>query len=230
MTATVRSAGVPPAFHLRRRQAFTLFEVVLALGIMMLLSGAIFLITTSALEATKITREEQRLSQRLDAFLRVTRDTFLGLEAKGRVYLRFEKTSLTAPMVELVLEQTAGAFGVASLGGGSLVLAALPQADGSRTFALRLLPKNDGTGRPQDDIPWTPLFPGVERVKWSFFANGDWTDEWEPAQGRPELARLTFECRELAGPPVEAIFWIPPLSPVSSQVPVENPPDPEARP
>ncbi len=212
----------------RDLRAFTLFEVVLALGILMLLSGAIFLITTSALEATKITREEQRISQRLDAFLRVTRDTFLGLEAKGVVYLRFEKTGGTTPMVEMVLERTSGAFGVASLGGGSLVLAALPQADGSRTFALRVLPKNEGTPQDLENIPWTPLFPGVERVKWSFFANGIWTDEWEPAQGRPELARLTFECRELAGPPVEAIFWIPPLAGASSRPPVENAPTPEA--
>jgi hypothetical protein len=201
-----------------------LFEVVLALAILALLSGAVFAITSAALEATKATRSEQQAAQRLEGFLRVTRDAFLGLDAKGSVVLRPGPAGETS-RAELVFERTTGAFGIPSLAGGSLVLSALPQSDGSRSFALRRLPKDDG--RPPDDkIPWTPLFPGVGRVQWSFFSNQQWSDEWKSGQGRPELVRLTFECRDLGGEPVETVFWIPPLA----GSPSTEPPPPKGTP
>ena len=37
---------------------------------------------------------------------------------------------------------------------------------------------------------WIPLLPRVEKVKWSFFANGEWREEWLPENGRPLTARL----------------------------------------
>lgn len=195
----------------RTHAGFTLFEVVLALAILMMISGAVFGISAAALEAAKTTREEQLASRRLEGFLRITRDTLLGLDAKGSVSLRIDTQSGSAPIPELVFERTAGAFGVPSLAGGSLVLAALPQADGARTFSLRRIPREDG--RPvRQEIPWTPLLAGVEQVKWSFFSQGQWLDEWQQGQGRPEMVRLTFRYAGLPGYPIESIFWLPPLA------------------
>lgn len=193
-----------------RRRGFTLFEVILALAILVLLSGAVFSLTLSVIDAASATRSGQLTSRRLDAFLRVARDAFLGLDAQGEVFLRV-KNEHGSPVPELVFQKTTGAFGIPTLAGGRLVLAARPQADGTRVMALRHLPRESpGTG--SHAPPWIDLLPEVERIRWKFYAQGQWTDEWEPGRGRPELVVLEFQYRALPGPPVEAVFYVPPLS------------------
>ncbi len=205
----------------RPRRGFTLFELVLALAILMLISGAVFTLTGAALESAKTAREEQTSSRRLEAFLRVTRDTFHSLDAKGHVFLRMARGE-TAPTPELVFQGVSGAFGSSSLGESSLVLAALPRADGSRTFAMRRIPGDGDTRNGDAEIPWISLMAGVERVRWTFFAAGAWVEEWQPGQGRPELVRLNFAGRDFPNP-VEAIFWLPPLTPLPAATPPAAP-------
>jgi type II secretory pathway component PulJ len=194
--------------------AFTLFEVILSLMILALLTGAVYSITSAATEASKATMEEQVSVRRMEAFFKVTRDAFLSLPREGTVQLRFSKSATGAPVPEIVFEEAAGLFGIPSLGGGSLILAARPRADGSRTMSLLRVPKGI-QGNDLDLLKagnsWVPLLPRVEKVKWSFFANGEWRDEWLPENGRPLTARLQMEYRDMAGSKIDAQFWIPPL-------------------
>jgi len=74
-------------------KAFTLFEVIMALMILGLLSGAVYFISTAALETTKAVVSEQTASKRLEAFLKITREAFLNLPADARVFLRMAKSS-----------------------------------------------------------------------------------------------------------------------------------------
>ncbi len=60
----------------RNRSGFTLFELIMALMILGLLSGAVYSISTAALETTKAVISEQAGSRRLEAFFKVTRDAF----------------------------------------------------------------------------------------------------------------------------------------------------------
>jgi len=89
-----------------RIAAFTLFEVILALMILGLLSGAVYSITVAALESTKATLVEQAGSRRLEAFVRITRDAFLNLPAEAELFLRFGKSSGGAQVPELVFSET----------------------------------------------------------------------------------------------------------------------------
>lgn len=210
-TRIIRRAG-----HLSQTSsAFTLFEVILALAILGILTGAVYSIANSALEASKATLAEQASSRRLEAFVGVTRAAFLCLPREGRVQLRFARSATGAPVPELVFEDAVGVFGIPSLGGGSLILSARPQADGSRTMSVLRIPK-DVQGIELDRLTsqgaWVPLLPRVERVKWSFFADGQWRDEWPPESGRPLAARLQMDYLDMPGSKIDAEFWIPPLS------------------
>jgi type II secretory pathway pseudopilin PulG len=188
------------------RRAFTLFEMVLAMAILMLLSGAVFTLTGAAMEVARAAREEQTESRRQEGFLRVTQDAFRSLGSGSSVSLRMGKEG-SAPVPEIVFENTAGAFGTTSLGDAVLVLAARPHSDGSRTFSIRRMNLREKNSK---EAPWIPLLPGVENVSWSFFTDGEWAIEWPPGLKRPELVRLNFKWRDSQAP-VEAIFWVPPI-------------------
>jgi hypothetical protein len=166
----------------------------------------------------------------MEAFLKVTRDAFLSLPREGRVQLRFSKSASGAPVSEIIFEDVSGVFGVPSLAGGSLILAARPRADGSRTMCLLLVPR-DLPGaeleRLKSGNSWIPLLPRVERVKWSFFANGEWKDEWLVENGRPLTARLEMENRDMGGSKIDVQFWIPPLA-AAPAAPSPKPPNPPA--
>ena len=211
----------------RPRGAFTLFEVILSLLILALLTGAVYSITSAATETSKATMEEQVSVRRMEAFLKVTRDAFLNLPREGKVQLRFSKSASGAPVPEIIFEEAAGLFGIPSLGGGSLILAARPRADGSRTMALLRVPK-DLQGTELENLKsgnsWITLLPRVEKVKWSFFSNGEWKEEWLPENGRPLTARLQLEYLDMAGSKIDSQFWIPPISlVVQAQGPAPKP-------
>lgn len=212
-----------------RRRAFTLFEVIMALMILALLTGAVYSITGAALETSKATIDEQVTARRIEAFLRVTRDAFLSLPREGKVQLHFSKSASGAPVPEIIFEEASGLFGIPSLGGGSLILAARPRADGSRTMSLLLVPKDvQGTelDRLKSGNAWIPLLPRVERVKWLFFANGEWKEEWLPENGRPLAARLQMEALDMAGTQLDNQFWIPPVSAASQALKATPTPTP----
>ena len=216
-------------FPIRRRgAAFTLFEVILALAILGILTGAVYEIASAALEASKATLAEQSASRRLEAFLSVTRDAFLCLPREGRVSLRFARAASGAPVPEIVFEEAAGVFGIPSLGGGSLILSARPQSDGSRTLSVLRVPK-DGGGITRVPLrsAWIPLLPHVEHVGWSFFSKAGWRDEWLAESGRPLAVRLQMNCLDLAGSKIDAHFWIPPLA---SPAPGDQTPNPTPTP
>lgn len=204
---------------------FTLFEVILAMMILGLLSGAVYTITSAALESSKATIAEQTGMRRLEAFVRVTRDSFFNLPADAKVFLRMGKSPSGAPIPELVFSETTGTFGVASLGSGSLILAARPMADGTRTFSILRVPA-DVQGNDYDRLmaegAWIPLLPGVERVEWAFWRQGEWVEEWPEGSERPAAVRLRFESIDLPGSVLDLQFWIPPLAPPQAPSPSQE--------
>ncbi len=232
----IQQSAAAPGLNTEKRtlktcSAFTLFEVILSLMILALLTGAVYSITSAATETSMATLDEQVSVRRIEAFLKVTRDAFLNLPRDGKVQLRFSKSSTGAPVPEIIFEEAAGLFGIPSLGGGSLILAAKPRADGSRTMSLLRIPK-DLHGEQLENLKsgnsWIPLLPRVEKVKWSFFADGEWKEEWLPENGRPLAARLQLEYLDMAGSKIDCQFWIPPVTAVPQAAP--KPPAPASSP
>lgn len=213
--------------HRSKAGAFTLFEVVLALGIFVLLSGAIYGISRAALEAARTTMDEQITVRRVDSFLRVALQTFANLPSEGAVFLRMAQGGGGAPVPELVFEGAPRVFGLPSLAGGSLVLAARPRADGTRTLSLLRVPAGLNP-RELDELwrsaRWLPLVPGVERVRWTFFSGGEWREEWPQGAGRPLAVRLQMESAGMPGTPIDVQFWIPQLAARPPSPPAPTPP------
>jgi len=198
-----------------RVTGFTLFEVILALMILGLISGAVYSISSAAMEATKATISAQAGCRRLEAFLKVTRDAFLAIPADGQVFLRIGKSNRGAPVPEIVFREATGVFGIPSLGGGDLVLGARPRSDGSRAFALLRVPgglEGSEAERFLASGPWITILPGIERVVWSFYEAGEWKEEWPEGSARPKAVRLQFAYGELPGSPIDVQFWVPPLA------------------
>jgi len=191
-------------------KAFTLIEVVVSMGILALLAASVYAIVRSAINASQAAMDQQLQLRRVDAFLRVTRDAFLNLPAEATLTYAIEKGSGGQPEQRLTIAKARGLFGIPSLGGGSLVLAARPRSDGTRTITMLRIPPN---AQPLDvehamSAPGIPLLPGVIKPRWSFFSDGNWAEEWTDDSHRPSLVRLQFEMNELPDP-VDAIFFLP---------------------
>ena len=210
------------AVELRKQsRGFTILEVVLAMAVLALLAGSIYAISMAAVQATHETVEEQLTVRRLEGFLRVTRDAFLNLPVNGTVYLT---PSNDNGILDLNFYKATGLFGLPSLGGGTLVLSARARNDGTRTFSILRLPPNvQGSDRDHfyDDEHWINLLPKVTKPHWSFFLNGNWTDEWPQGAGRPQLVRLQMEVVGLHDP-VIAIFYVPPIGLTTIALPTDD--------
>ena len=204
-------------------RAFTLLEVVLSMGILALLAASVYAIASSSIGASRIAMDQQLILRRVDSFLRVTRDAFLNIPGQGSVYLQIAKAKGGEAEPQLVLGKVQGLFGMPSLGGGSLVLAARPKSDGTRTITLLRIPANANDRQVEASLaaPGVPLLPGVRKPRWSFFQNGEWTDEWPAGSPRPVMVRLHVEIDEIPDP-VEAIFYVPPV--VTPQTGPQTPP------
>jgi prepilin-type N-terminal cleavage/methylation domain-containing protein len=192
--------------------AFTLVEVVLAMGILSLLATAVYAVTSSAIGASRAAMEQQLVLRRADAFLSVIRDALLNLPAEGSVSLEIGKSASGSPEPRLVIAKARNLFGIPSLGGGSLVLAARPIADGSRVLTLlRLSPGLREDLRDKAlSARGVPLLPGAISPQWSFFSGGAWKEEWPAGSPRPQLVRLKVQLREVPDP-IETLFYLPPL-------------------
>jgi hypothetical protein len=202
----------PFARSRKEPRGFTLIEVVVSMGILALLAASVYAIVGSSITASRIAMDQQLVLRRVDAFLTVTRDAFLNLPAEGSVSYEIGKGAGGQAEQRITLRKARNLFGLPSLGGGSLVLAARPQSDGTRTITLLRIPPNT---QPLDIThalmaPGTPLLPGVTKPRWSFFATGNWTEEWPEGSPRPSLVKLQFELKDLPDP-IEAIFDVPPL-------------------
>jgi prepilin-type N-terminal cleavage/methylation domain-containing protein len=199
----------PPAARTAAR-GFTLLETLLALVLFALLAGAVYQVSSASVDASTIATSEAAASERLEAFLRATRNAFLNMPAKAAVSLRPDPSGSGAP--DLVFTGTGTYFGTGELAGGALVVSARARSDGTRVIALRREPRAEaGFGRAGASGSWLPLLPRVERVRWDFFVDGQWREEGVDGR-RPLLVRLRFSRAEDPQHPVEAVFWLPPLS------------------
>lgn len=215
---------------------FTLLEVILSMGILALLSASVYAVVSSSISASRAAMEEQLTQRRLSSFLQVTRDAFLNLPGEGTVSLRIAKTGNGEAEPQLVLGKVQGLFGMPSLGGGSVVLAARPRSDGTRTMILLRIPANttDEEAAAAMNAPGIPLLPKVRKPRWTFLAGNtstggavqaaqptpvnasEWSEEWPDGSPRPGLVRLEMEVDNIPDP-VVMVFYLPSVTPPPAQ-------------
>jgi len=193
--------------------AFTLLEVILSMAILAMLAASVYAITNSSISAARSAMDQQLVLRRLDAFLRVTRNAFLNLPGQGTVSLQIGKGKGGESEPRLILGKVQGIFGMPSLGGASLMLAAKARSDGTRTICMVRIPArlSDRELETALNAPGVPLLPKVRKPHWSFFQGSEWKEEWPDGSPRPQLVRLQLEVDEMPDP-IEAIFYVPPVA------------------
>ena len=213
----------------RGSRGFTLFEMVVVVGIFVLLAGGIYATVNAAVRATATLTEENLQVQRLNAFVALVRRTFHNLPATAQFSggIR-EDTGDGFP--EIVLRDAPGVFawGMGGPTAGTVLLTARPRLGGGREIALMLLPGSLGEMERRDAIDkgaWLRLLPDLREVQWRFYdeAQQDWVDTW-PEGTRPPLVELNLS---LLGEdvPRKYVFWLPPVKEVDfSEQPQEAPP------
>ena len=218
------------------RSGFTLFEMIVVVGIFVLLAGGIYATVNASSRATATVSEENLVMQRLDAFVSLLRRTLHNLPATAKVSggVRAEGGDGQA---ELALIESPGAF---DWGGGgppdaTVLLAARPRLGGGREMALLQLPANLGETERRDRLErgdWLRLLPDLRSVRWRFYDASiqDWLDEWM-RDDRPPLIELSLEFLGESGVR-QYVFWLPPVSVDSrtEQRDGENEPNPEESP
>jgi prepilin-type N-terminal cleavage/methylation domain-containing protein len=199
------------------RSGFTLVEIVISMAILALLAGSIYGIVSSTISASQTAMSEQLTLRRLDSFLRVTRDAFLNLPGQGSVYLQIGRSQGGEAEQQLVIAKPQAIFGIPSLAGGSLILAARARSDGTRTMTLLKIPANANDQEIKEAMEATgmPLLPRLRKPRWTFKdsdPSSDWKEEFPVGSPRPILVRFQTQIDELPDP-VEAVFFVPPIPP-----------------
>lgn len=211
-------------FRQKHPGGFTLLEVILSMGILALLSASVYAIVSASIGSSRTAMEQQLAVRRLDAFLSVTRDTFLNLPPQSTFAYEIGKTSGGQPEPRLLLTKVQGILGMPSLAGGTAVLAARPRSDGTRTITLLRIPPHATEQEQKDALASTgiPLLPKIRNPQWSFFQGGGWRQEWPSGSPRPELVMLEGDLDGIPDP-IQAIFYVPPLALAAQPAPQSAP-------
>ncbi|MGB8354686.1 MAG: type II secretion system protein [Chthoniobacteraceae bacterium] len=199
---------------LRGQNAFTLLEVTLAMGILVLLAGAVYAIVDASIRGTSELESHENRLQQESGFLSLCRQTFHALPATALFQVRIVQQGENF-VPELIFRNSPGLFqwGNVSNVSFSTILGVRQQVGG--LFNLSILQDsedeigsylNGGTAKHS----WLVLMPDLRDVQWRFFdpRTQVWAKEWKEPTVRPLFAELTLTTEAGAG---KYVFWLPPV-------------------
>jgi type II secretory pathway pseudopilin PulG len=203
-----------PPLRRQNDRAFTLFEVLVAIAIFILLAGGIFASVRAAFTSSTEIASSQLEAERLDAFLQVTRRLFASLPADAKVEMRIRQKPGRGDVVEVIAWPMPDFLRFGAETGDGVALSALPDGKGGFRISLGYFDSKDGPeerDRKLEEANFLTLLPGVKEVHWKFAPQRSslLEDKWPAGSGRPGLAELALVLS--AGRTVTADFWIPPL-------------------
>jgi len=201
------------------RAAFTLLEVVIAVGILSLIVGGVMASVSACLQSTAIIRDERLYQGRCDVLQSLLAHSLMVLPADAllRYSLTDARGDLPAPL-RLLARQPAMAFNSDSWPPGRTCESEIlfrREANGSLTLGGVIATNETAAFLPADTIAapslaWTPLVRNIREVKWRFYDHDQarWLERWEKEESRPTLVELNLTFSESAIP-FRGVFWIP---------------------
>jgi prepilin-type N-terminal cleavage/methylation domain-containing protein len=199
-----------------RNRAFTLIEVILALGIFSLLATALFFSVQAVTTASAVLGQEQMRSRKVDAFLNWCRRGFRNLGPRSEIILRTRETGNAGLAVELVIRRAPGAFSLGEFDalGADVILAAIPDGRGGAALSIARFPGSWSLQESAERLQpgdWLPMLDGIRLLRWGFWNPLEETfqEEWPEGRPLPELLRLQLTLD--TGEEVEAVFRPPKL-------------------
>jgi hypothetical protein len=200
-----------------RPWAFTLFEVMMALGVFVFLVGGIYFSVSSAVSSSIHLGTVQMEVRQQTAFVRFLREGFLHLPAGAKISLRTREAGGSGRAVELLIEPASGAFetGVLESQGSGVILAMIPDGKGTGCFSLQRF--DSGLGENERDRSleggsWLRVLEDIQSVRWRFWDRRErkFIETWDHPEERPELVELNFSVT--GGNETTAVFRLPVLS------------------
>ncbi|MEQ1840127.1 MAG: prepilin-type N-terminal cleavage/methylation domain-containing protein, partial [Verrucomicrobiales bacterium] len=211
---------------------FSLFEIVVAMTILGVISGSVLSILWQAGDTAREIRELDQRDEEVSRFIALLRETIENLPADGTISMKpAEETTSGYP--ELIIENSATGFVFGEIVGSSeeTVISLRPgkvSPDGQPTFDLALSRSEfepddtDGSGMvfgvgeedflqsDDDGRYWLPLLTGVTAASWNFWDEEQqaWIDEWTDDEKMPVL--LAFSLDDAYRPvPLRVVFEVP---------------------
>ena len=197
-------------------RGFTLFEVILASALFVVLAGGVYFAVSTATSAASEAGRTQMEARKTAAFVAFLRDGFLNLPANAEISVDARSRSSQGQSVELVIKHALAAFATGPLrgGGGTVVLATVPDEKGLSSFSLARFPEKISDGeraRFLDRADWLPVLENIQYIRWRFWdsTTNRLVETWDRGAEHPKLVELTIK---IAGEPESTcLFWLPPL-------------------
>ncbi|MGH8046236.1 MAG: prepilin-type N-terminal cleavage/methylation domain-containing protein [Chthoniobacterales bacterium] len=199
-----------PKFH----AAFTLFEVLIAIAIFVLLAGGIFSSVQASFVASSQVVTTQMDSERADAFQQFLRKVFISLPSDAHVELKLRQLGGLGDVIEVRLWPAPEFLKFGTDPGDGVAISAQPDGRGGFRMMLGYFRAKDTQDEREEHLQktaWLQLLPGIEQVRWRFAParNPVFEDKWTEQSGRPGLAELTMKMKDGGEDTLQ--FWIPPL-------------------
>lgn len=223
-----------PSDHRIRKgvSGFSLFEIVVAMAILGIISSSVFAILWQAGDTAAEIRELDQRDEEVARFLSLLRESIENLPPQGTLTMTpVEESSSGYPELEIGNSATGFTFGEIVGSSEKTVISLRPgkgTPEGEATFDLAISrgdfePKDtDGSGMvfgagaddflqaDEDGRYWLPLLTGITAASWSFWDDEGkvWIDEWTDKTKMPKL--LAFSMDDTFRPvPLRIVFEVP---------------------
>lgn len=200
-------------------RGFTLLEVTLALGLVVMLMGGIYTIARGSLELGTEIAVEQRRQMLIHSFVQLCKRNIEGLPGNGGMTL-FADEDGRFYVSEIAFQDTPLAFSFASIPAGFTRVVLKSEADERGYLQVKLVYLNEEeaeeyeqAGLVQDEGIELPLLTEVSVFEWRFYDPDleEWQVEWEDETKRPAFVELNLGFFDGADP-VRTVFWVPPVA------------------
>lgn len=204
---------------MKRAAGFSLFEVLVALAIFVLLAAGIFTSVRTAFTASNQVATSQLDAERMTAFQALLRKVFGELPPDAKVEMRVRQEAGRGDVVDLLIWPAPPFLQFGSSTGDGAIISAQPDGRGRYRISLASYRANlspDERDRVLAHAQWLPLLPDVSQMRWKFAPNRNpvLTDSWNAGSGRPGLVELTLAMGN--GDEIVSAYWVPPLQRRSS--------------
>lgn len=210
-----------------RKSGLTLIEVMVALGVLIILVGGIFMVVQTSLKTVLLIDERASREDEVTNLTDILRSNFRNLPRQSILTAE----AMTEGNVRQFLFTVRNAPGFltwlsAPEADNMVVLLTLRQDSVDDTWRVCLKRFVPPTNLPEEeltskralklaaDIPWLELVANFERVGVRFFdgATQEWKDAWTNKKKRPSLIEITLIYEHVKDDrSATAVFWIPPV-------------------
>ena len=198
-------------------RGFSLFEVVIAMGLTGMLVGGVFAVGGGAVKMSRKVTRAQHTAMQQYAFTELVRKNFEQMPGNAQVLY----PEAGGGESELILSEYPLAFNWPGVPAGyqEVILRTARESRGSLKIVLQYLNEEEaeerssnpiGTATPEDLGVSLSLMDNVRALQWEFWdtRTEEWEVQWEDPSRRPSLVALNLELFD-SGEQLRSVFWIP---------------------